>query len=172
MRKAMILTVVLANLLIMITQCWEFPGQKAVFNALRPLVAYCGLWRHYKVFGPHVPLTNAALAAVITYDDGSQTVWHNQILDQHSDLEHMRQMRFRKFFHDQLLVFHNRSISCDAARYLARLHQQPERTPRKVQLIEQWASIPAPAQGLGMPLPPLTHKHVIFDYLVRKEDLT
>lgn len=151
---------------------WMMPSSRfrdLLFNPISPFLSYTGLWQIFAVFSPEPRYTNLYLSAVVTCADGSAQYFEYPRNDKMGIWERIRKERFRKFGLDNLYWDGHRVLWTDAARYVARQFRQ--RSPVMVSLQRHWHYIPAPAQGLGKPLPQSFQTSTFFVYQVKPEDL-
>jgi hypothetical protein len=147
------------------------PRRDAILKPVEPLITYTGLWQGWTMFSPDPRMVNLDLDAIITYSDGTTTVWQYPRVDKLAFFEKMLKERYRKFGYDHLNWAAEKILWPDFARWVARINNSGGPTPVKVQLERHWAHVPPPEKGIGNPLPPHANQYLFFTYEVKPEDL-
>jgi hypothetical protein len=147
------------------------PVRNALFDPIRPLLLYSGLWENFIVFAPNPPMTNVDLTAKIQRRNGETIIWQYPRMDKLSILDRIEKERYRKFGSDHLNYDAEVMFRPDLARFVARLYRDDDNPPQTITLQRHWADIPAPPDGIGKPLPEHNHQADIFTYTVRPDDM-
>lgn len=148
-----------------------FPARDALLRPLFPYIFYVGMWQQYDAFAPSPRMTNIDITAVVTYADGSTTIWQYPRVETMGFLQRMQKERFRKYGYDYLNWEDYEYLCPDFCRWVARMHNKDGKTPLAVALERHEATIPPPDQGMGKPPPPHDFTFQFFKYEVKPEDL-
>ena len=140
----MLLSAVLAFHLVAIT-CWCLPLNSLlpgrIKEAVRPYMLWTGLFQAWDMFAPEPPRLNFYLEAEITYRDGQKRVWKFPRMQDLGLMERYSKERYRKFANEHLRVDESALLWPDAARYVARLNNDPANPPVLVQLVRYWSDL-------------------------------
>jgi len=148
---------------------------KAVLTSLRDgLSRYAtalGLRQDWMMFAPNPMRENTFIDAEITYRSGRKHIWTFPQMQELGYAERYAKERYRKFANERLWVKENAAIWPDAARFIARLNQDPADPPQIVKLAHYRSIIPwAPPPG-EQPPPERWEREVFFTYTVNPGDL-
>jgi hypothetical protein len=149
----------------------ESPARTKLVAPMRGVIDYAGLWQSYVVFSPNPRTINVDVTAEISFSDGSMVTWHYPRMDQLNQIERIVKERYRKYGLEHLNNDKEAMLRKDFARYLARQYKAEDKLPTQVKLIRHWAGIPAPALGMGKPLPPHLNHFTFYTYSVKPSDL-
>lgn len=142
-----------------------------VIRSFEPAVLWAGLWQSYDVFSPNPRDINLDLEGLVTFDDGSTTIWKYPRMEQMGIVERVIHERWRKLGHDHLNWEKEKQLWPDFARFIARTVNSENKHPASVVLVRHWIAIPKPKDGFGKPLPPHTNRYEFYSYKVQEEDL-
>lgn len=129
---------------------WGLPGSRFRSTLSQPVqdyVLYAGLWHSWDMFSPDPLAVNFRVQAEITYANGAMEVWEFPRMQKLGLWERFYKERYRKW-RERVRQDAYRQIWNDTARYIARLHRNPENPPRHVTLIRRWQPIPPPRVDL------------------------
>ncbi len=142
----------------------------AVRDAVLPYLRFTGLAQGWPMFAPDPRMENAYVEAQITYRDGRSAVWKFPIPSDYSQYDRVLVERYRKWGNDWVRVDQWQALRPDAARFIARAHNDPHNPPVSITLVRYWSPIVPPA--FGKPAPPLAWRHeTFFTYAVQPGDL-
>ena len=119
----------------LIVRCREIAG---------PYLRYFGLFQKWDMFAPDPSKLNNYVGAVITYRDGSSSLWTFPRMENLGWFDEYVKERYRKYANDNLRLDTNQPIWPDAARYIARLNYRPQNPPVAVGLVRYWRFVPPP----------------------------
>ena len=111
-----------------------------------PYLDVSGLHQNWNLFAPDPRRTTLQLAARITFDDGSTTVWHPPTGDPFTGV--YRTFRWRKWA-GNVMASGNAGLLEPAADWIALMHTKDGKIPIAVVLVKR--SYVAPAIGSGKP---------------------
>jgi hypothetical protein len=150
---------------------WAFPFNARWSIGTRRLIApymnLSGLTQGWNLFAPEPQSINAYLVAEITYRDGQIRTWNFPMPQDYGYFRRYFMARQLKWSADNLRLDENAALWPDAARYVARLNNQPDNPPAKVALIRHWMFIPPPESGQ----PGTWYQFTFFNYSVTPGDL-
>jgi hypothetical protein len=152
--------------------CWALPVDTKLFPAVnRHTSIYmnmAGLTQGWSLFAPDPPDSNCRLGAEITHDDGSTNLWNFPVPQDYGHSYFLE--RDRKWANDSLRLDRKSVLWPDAARYIARINDNPMHHSVSVKLLRNCEPIPVPgAKPLAAPNPP--KPVVFFTYAVEPGDL-
>jgi hypothetical protein len=138
-----------------------------IWRFTRTYMEWSGLDQRWNLFAPEPLVTNAYLVAQITYGDGQKKKWKFPTPEDYG--------YYRRYFMDRQVGWtyetlgknSNAALWPDAARYVARLNNQPNNPPVKVELIRHWSTIALPMSGQ----PETWNEYILFTYSVVPGDL-
>jgi len=119
----------------LIVRCREFAG---------PYLRFTGLFQKWDMFAPDPSKLNNYVAAVVTYRDGTSSLWTFPRMEKLGPMDRYLKERYRKYANDNLRLDSNEGIWPDAARYIARANYRPSNPPVTVGLVRYWRFVPPP----------------------------
>jgi hypothetical protein len=125
---------------------WGLPGSNFrafMVDPVRPYVLKTGLWHSWDMFSPDPISVINRVHAQIHYRDGSLDFWEIPRLEKLGYWERYQKERYRKW-RERLRQDAYSVTWDDAARYIARLHNNPTNPPRQIVLVREWDAIPPP----------------------------
>jgi hypothetical protein len=150
------------------------PGKAGPLEAARkfvtPYVRVTGLEQSWSMFAPDPPLVNGYVEARIAYRDATTSFWKFPIPSDYGLYDRYMADRYRKWGNDWIPTDKWEALRPDAARYIARTHDDPRNPPVSVTLVRHWAPIIPPSFGRPAP-PPVWQQKDFFTYVVQPEDL-
>lgn len=158
---------------------WSLPpplqpdGIRHFTRLIGPYMLGSGLWQGWDMFAPNPLSTVIDLEAEVTFRDGTRETWVFPRMEEMSYWERYRKERYRTW-RGRLRMEKWSAAWPDTARYVARLHDRPEKPPVSVNLKRRWGSIPPPSERwlqTARPAIPLSAAETFFSYEVRPGDL-
>lgn len=154
---------------------WSLPIQSLIVSNFKErITAYMlafSLFQNWDMFAPDPPMSNIHVDAEITFRNGETRVWKFPRMNELGLVEKYYKERYRKYANDHLRVDDgNSALRVDAARFVARLNNQPSNPPVKVALQRSWSDIRPPAPDGVYREGPLSTV-VFFTYAVTSGDL-
>jgi hypothetical protein len=150
---------------------WSFPidlrSLRKIKRVIAPYMVWSGLSQEWALFAPEPLGINAYLDAQITYRDGQKKVWKFPIPQDFGYYRRYFMDRDLKWSSDNLRADSNAFLWPDAARYVARLNNQPNNPPVTVALVRHWSFIAPPLSGKSEPW----NQYTFFTYSVLPGDL-
>jgi hypothetical protein len=150
---------------------WSFPidvrSLRKIKRVIAPYMAWSGLTQEWALFAPEPMDINAYLDAQITYRDGRQKVWKFPMPQDFGYYRRYFMDRERKWSSDNLRADRDAFLWPDAARYVARLNNEPNNPPVTVSLVRHWSFIAPPLSGKSEPW----SQYTFFTYIVLPSDL-
>jgi hypothetical protein len=116
-------------------------------SIIAPYMNLSGLNQGWNLFAPEPQSINAYLVAEIAYRDGQSKTWKFPVPQDFGIFRRYFMARQLKWSADNLRLDDNHALWPDAARYVARLNNQPDNPPVAVTLIRHWSFIPPPQSG-------------------------
>ncbi|HEX7861336.1 MAG TPA: hypothetical protein VF773_13470 [Verrucomicrobiae bacterium] len=144
---------VLVHLYIMVF--WGMPASRFRAYMTDPINEYViktGLWHSWDMFSPDPISMIYRVHAQIHYRDGNMDFWEFPRMEKLGYLERSQKERWRKY-RERIRQDAYGVAWDDAARYVARLHNNPTNPPKQIVLVREWDSIP-----------PIQFKPGTFDY--------
>lgn len=144
------------------------PLTSAVKEEVRPYLVWSGLFQSWDLFSPSPKSINSFVDAVVVFKDGSSKIWTFPRMEQLSLTDRYMKERYRKFVE----VLKEDSMSPlwpDAARFVARLNNDPHDPVQTVQLVRHWSEIVPARDGQFVGTP--WRAYPFFSYTVKPEDL-
>jgi hypothetical protein len=152
--------------------CWAIPLDSPLLaafrTAVRPYFLWSGLFQSWNAFAPAPKALNSYVEAVVIYKDGRILNWKFPRMEHLSLAERYYKERYRKFV-ENLKEDSNVALWPDAARYVARLNNDPSNPPEIIMLIRHWSDIVPP--GSGPPASQPQHVQIFYEYKVKPQDL-
>lgn len=152
--------------------CWAIPLDSPFLAAfrktIRPYFLWSGLFQSWNAFAPAPKALNSYVEAVVIYKDGRILNWKFPRMEHMSLAERYFKERYRKFV-ENLKEDSNVALWPDAARYVARLNNDPSDPPEIIMLIRHWSDIVLPGNRSSAPQP--QHVQIFYEYKVRSQDL-
>ncbi len=145
--------------------------RNSLFDPIRPVILYTGLWQNFILFAPDPPKSNIDLRATISKRNGEIERWQFPRMDKLNIFDRIEKERYRSFGSDY--VNFNEVLRPDLARFIARLYRDSsnDNSPQIVTLERYWADIPPPNVGINKPSPSHDNHCTIFTYQVKPSDL-
>lgn len=133
---------------------------------------FFALRQRWELFAPKIRDVNIEPMAILSFEDGSTTVWQLPHSDFNNQLEKFTKDRFHKWSIDALPYQDPyEPYWPDLARYAGRLHYDPANKPTTFMLLVFTGQIPLPSAGISRDhLPPKTDLRIPFVYRFHKED--
>lgn len=175
MRKAVISVFIVFHLSAFFV--WSMPEAnqltRAFSSLIRGYMMRTGLWHGWAMFAPNPTSVNAYIDAKVHLRNGETLLWTAPRIElaepaDRNGMERWNQWRFA------LRLDHNAVIREDAARYVARLHRDPNNPPVRIELWRHWSLIAAPQAGDFQPISrDLVYQNhdLLVDYPVAEGDL-
>ena len=133
-----------------------------------PLLYNIGLHHQLVLFSPSPPKWTGRVDFRVTYSDGAQQNWIYP-RSRLAPLDPRGTYRRYLFYYTVWSFRHTaRLLQPSLAAYIADDSYTPTRRPVKVEMIERFARIPSPKDGLGQPAPTLDQETVLLSYDVAK----
>ena len=130
---------------------WVLPVDSRSFvdvrSKLAPYMQWSGLIQGWDLFAPEPQSVNSYLVAQITYRDGQKKVWKFPAPQDFGYFRRYYMSRQLKWSSDNLRLDANATLWPDAARYIARLNNDPNNSPVTVTLVRYWSSVVPPESG-------------------------
>jgi hypothetical protein len=153
--------------------CWCMPSNSLLIAevnaAVSPYLLWSGLFQNWNMFAPEPLKLNCSVEAQITFRDGRTRTWRFPLMQDLGLAERYQKERYRKFT-EYVRADSNSAMWPDAARFVARLNNDPSNPPGAVLLVRYWSEI-GPPQADGSYHPGPRQQNVFFAYFVRPEDL-
>lgn len=108
---------------------------------VRPYMLASGLFQNWDMFAPDPLKLNIRVDAEITYANGETRTWKFPRMDELGYVERYFRERYRKYSTEYLRVDTYAGLRPDAARYIARLNNQPSNPPVTVSLFRSWSEM-------------------------------
>jgi hypothetical protein len=166
--KRTVLSAFLAFHLLAIT-CWAIPIDSPLLaafrSAVRPYFLWSGLFQTWNAFAPAPKALNSYVEAIVIYKDGRVLTWKFPRMEQLPLAERYYRERYRKFV-ENLKEDSSVALWPDAARYIARLNNDPPHPPEIIMLIRHWTDIVPNATSAPQP-----HVQIFYEYKVKPQDL-
>jgi hypothetical protein len=136
-------------------------------SVIAPYMNLAGLNQGWNLFAPEPQSINAYLVAEITYRDDQRRIWKFPLPQDFGYFRRYFMARQLKWSADNLRLDDNAALWPDAARYVARLNDDPDNPPVTVTFIRNWSFVEPPGSGR-----PDVWKHfTFFKYSVLPSDL-
>lgn len=110
-------------------------------------MAWSGLTQDWNLFAPEPSSINAYLVAQITYRDGQKKAWNFPMPQDYGYYRRYFMSRRLRWSSDNLRMDKNAVLWPDAARYVARVNNDPKNPPVTVELVRHWSLIAPPMSG-------------------------
>jgi hypothetical protein len=150
---------------------WSFPISLRplvkIKHAIAPYMIWSGLTQGWSLFAPDPQYINVYLEAEITYQDGQKKIWKFPMPQDFGYYRRYFMERERKWSSDNLRMDSNAFLWPDAARYVARVNNDPQNPPATVALVRHWSFIAPPRSGQ----PETWNQYIFFTYSVLPGDL-
>ncbi|MBS1955561.1 MAG: hypothetical protein JST89_15370 [Cyanobacteria bacterium SZAS-4] len=143
--------------------------RNALFDPIRPLVLYSGLWQNFILFAPDPPKSNVGLTATITKRNGETAQWQHPVRKGLNIFDHCNKERYVSFC--SYYANYNEVFRPDFARFIARSYRDDGNPPQTVTLERYWSDIPPPNIGLSQAVAPTENHCPVFTYSVKSSDL-
>jgi hypothetical protein len=168
-KRALINILISFNLLAILV--WVFPINPPLFQKIRktigPYMQLSGLVQGWEFFAPEPQSINAFLVGEITYRDGQKKKWKFPVPQDFGYYRRYFMARQLRWSVDSLRLDSNEALWPDAARYVARLNDNPKNPPVTVTFVRNWSYIAPPMSGQPEPL----NQYTFFTYAVLQSDL-
>lgn len=148
------------------------PAVRTLLRPAVPLLDNLGLSHRLRLFAPSPPRRSRYLAFKVRFSDGTSRDWdYPRSVLVPGDPPNS---------YNRLLVIYavwasrdpRQALLTDLARYVAFENAEPERQPVSVDIVERWAKIPPPEEGVGKPLVPPDQEAVLIHYDAQKDQTT
>jgi hypothetical protein len=132
---------------------WCLPIQSLIVSNFKARIKWymlaSGLFQNWDMFAPDPLRLNLRVDAEITFRDGQTRTWEFPRMDALGFVDRYFKERYRKYATEYLRADNgNEALRPDAARYIARLNNQPSNPPVTVTLYRSWSQIqPARPDG-------------------------
>jgi hypothetical protein len=136
-------------------------------RVIAPYMTWSGLAQGWALFAPDPESMNAYLVAEITYRDGQKKNWNFPMPQYFGYYRRYFMERQRKWSSEKLRLDSNSALWPDAARYVARMNNDPDNPPVIVTLTRHWSYVPPPMSGR----PETWCQYIFFTYTVSPRDL-
>ena len=150
---------------------WSMPPSTLLFidisKKLNTYMRWAGVAQFWAMFAPQPLNLNIRMEAEVTYRDGHKNIWRFPDPPSFGYFRRYFEERYRKYSADNLREDKNAAIWPDAARYIARLNNDPGNPPVTVKLVRNWSEIAPPGSYKAEPW----HQFVFFTYPVKPGDL-
>jgi hypothetical protein len=167
-REVVISGFILFHIIALVLWCFGLERPRTrVGKGLDVYMVYSGLSQGWAMFAPNPTSLNSHVEAEITYQNGRVRVWRFPRPEEIGYFERMFTERFRKWANDRLRMDANAALWPDAARYIARLNDDPTNRPVTVALVRYWSQIGPP----GSKQPEPWQHTTFFTYTVTPADL-
>ena len=157
------------SLCLMLLPSWA--PRDLLIQPVQPFLGAFGLWQAWNVFSPEIRKENYHLFAFVDFKDGSMSVWEFPRQEEKTGIEQLRAHRFRKWSQDRVKNNTFGLVMPDAARYIARIHNNKLNPPVAISISMLASDIPEPRKGTQEPLPPHMKRTTLFTYKVVEGDL-
>jgi hypothetical protein len=157
---------------IVVISAWCIPSTSALIlrfrERIRPYMVWSGMFQSWDMFSPNPESANSYFEAIVIYKDGSSQLWPFPRMEMLSSTRRYFKERYRKY-EQNLQNRDDAALWPDAARYIARLNNNPSNPAQKVMLVVRWSDIipPAPDKPDHGPW----NVDVFYNYVVQPEDL-
>ena len=152
---------------------WCLPLNTALIQAfrgaVRPYMAWSGLFQAWDMFAPEPLQMNLYLDAIVKFRDGTTRTWSFPRMEKLPIAERYFKERYRKFAEVVRLDQYS-MLWPDCARYIARLNYNPANPPVEVSLVRNWSPIPPETSDGSYSPGPWSH-YVFFRFAVQPGDL-
>jgi hypothetical protein len=154
---------------------WFTPDSVFKTNLFTPIYTpwlFCGLNQSWALFSPNIRQLNYYPSAIITFEDGSKTLWEPPLMDKLSFVEQMQREKFRKWSIDSLPWNRFKDYWVDFAKYVGRKYYNEANKPVSISLNLRWIELPNPSEKFHKQseLPPCTKFSTSFCYRYSNED--
>jgi hypothetical protein len=135
-----------------------------------PYLAAFGLFQNWDMFAPDPLRLNIRVEAMITFLNGETRIWKFPQMHELGYVDRYFRERYRKYATEYLRVDAYAGLRPDAARYVARLHNQPSNPPVTVEFFRSWSEM-KPMRPDGLYQEDAWTKVSFFTYKVSAGDL-
>ncbi len=153
---------------------WCLPIQSLIVtnfkNRIKPYMLASSLFQSWDMFAPDPLRLNLRVDAEITFRDGQTRSWAFPQMNELGFVDRYFKERYRKYSTEYLRADGYEGLRPDAARYLARLHNDPSNPPVKVTLFRSWSEMQRPGKDGSFHSDPWTRVS-FFTYTVVPGDL-
>lgn len=169
---------------------WGLPSSRfrdGLVGWLQEYVVFIGIWHSWDMFSPDPLIVNFNLYGEVILADGQTNLWEFPRMEKLSLTERFQKERYRKW-RERVRQDAYHAVWRDTAKFIARQSLQNGAPPKRVVLVREWDSIPAPlpppgqtnsAKGAGpwrddQPMPdsfPLTQSYRFHTYFPRPGEL-
>jgi hypothetical protein len=154
--------------------CWGLPINSLLVtrfhDSTAPFMRAIGLAQAWPMFAPNPQLVTVYLEAEITHRDGRMSVWKFPIPSDYGHFEQYFKGRHLQWGTEAVRQDAAAPLWPDAARFIARTHDDPRDPPTRVTLVRYWAPMPPP--GFAPKSAPITwHREAFFTYAIQPGDL-
>jgi hypothetical protein len=153
---------------------WCLPIQSLIVTnfkeRIKSYMLASSLFQSWDMFAPDPLRLNLRVDAEITFRDGETRTWYFPRMDELGFVDRYFKERYRKYATEYLRADGYEALRPDAARYVARLHNQPENPPVTVTLYRSWSQMQRPAPDGSYRADPWTRVS-FFTYTVTPGDL-
>lgn len=143
-----------------------------VFTPIYTAWLFFDLNQSWSLFSPTIRQLNYYPSAIITFEDGSKTLWEPPLMDKIGLVERMQREKFRKWSIDSLPWDKFKYYWVDFAKYVGRQYYNETNKPVSISLNLRWIELPNPTEKFyrQSELPPCTKFSTSFCYRYSKED--
>jgi hypothetical protein len=147
----------------------DSPLTQAFRNLIGPYVLWVGFFQKWDMFSPDPSRLNNFVSATIVFRNGSRRLWVFPRMEMLGYADRYAKERYRKYANDNLRLDSNAGLWPDAARYAARVNNDPSNPPVSVVLTRYWSEVPGPG---GAPVEEAPWQQFpFFRYQVSPKDL-
>lgn len=131
-----------------------------------------GIEQNWMMFCPNVRDLNFHISAVVTFADGTSTLYEFPRFDNTSVWFAFTRSRMRKMINDNMVWDDYAPLHPAVARFIAHCYTDPKNPPVKISLSYSWLTVP-PIENAPdrFHLPQHVHRFTFFVYAVKPEDL-
>ena len=166
---------VLTSVYLFYVLLWFTPDSVVKSNLFAPIYTswlFFGLNQSWSLFSPNIRQLNYYPSAIITFEDGSKTLWEPPLMDRLSLIERFQREKFRKWSIDSLPWSRFKDYWVDFAKYVGRQYYNEANKPVSISLNLRWIVLPSPSEKFynQSELPHCTKFSTSFCYRYSKED--
>lgn len=143
----------------------------AITGSIKPWWFFAGFQQRWELFSPSIRTLNVHTVAMVTFENGTVTLWELPRLEQMNAFDKFRKDKLRKWAADSVPWEPYKQFWPDLARYVGRIHYDPKNKPVSLTLLRLTADIPPPSVAVRRELfAPHTKLSTCFSYRFSPED--